>query len=107
MYNRITIKGDGDVATIYKEIQKERYVHMLHKYNTHIHIIVIVTILSSFVINVLLSFLFDLLFRREALRQHRNNFLIILSLGYIKRCHVGIEESITVRLDCAIAAKVD
>ena len=53
MYNRITIKGDGDVATIYKEIQKERYAHMLHIYNTHIHIIVIVTILSSCYINVL------------------------------------------------------
>ncbi len=54
MYNRITIKGDGDVATIYKEIQKERFVHMIHIYNTHIHIIVIViTILSSCFTNVL------------------------------------------------------
>ena len=97
------------VIIFIKKIQKERFVHMIHIYNTHIHIIVIVTILSSCFINVLsivLSFLFDLLFRREALRQHRNGFLIILFLGDIERCRVGIG-SITVRLDCAIAAKVD
>ena len=57
----------------------------------------------------MLLLLFDLLFRREALRQQLNGFLMILFLGDIERCRVGIGASISVRLrlDCAIAAKVD
>ncbi len=63
--------------------------------------------LLQFMLSLLL--LFDLLFRREALRQQLNGFLIILMIGDIERRHVGIEANKTVRLrlDCAIAAKVD
>ena len=58
--------------------------------------------------NLRLLLLFDLLFRREVLRQQLNDFLIILFFGSIERVSlVGIEAKITVSLDCAIAAKVD
>ena len=54
------------------------------------------------VVSQILLLLFDLLFRREALRQQLNGFLMILFLGDIERTRVG-----TATLDCAIAAKVD
>ncbi len=45
----------------------------------------------------------EIFIRREALRRQLNGFLTIILFGDIERCHVG-RVSITVSLDCAIAA---
>ena len=66
------------------------------------------SVIEILLLLTLMLLLFDLLFRREALRQQLNVFFInIKFLGDIERCPVGIVDIITVSLDCAIAAKVD
>ena len=71
-------------------------------YITIIHYIECYCVIEIFILLLLL--LFDLLFRREALRR-QYGFLTIILFGDIERCHVG-RVSITVSLDCAIAAMV-